>query len=144
MSTIDMASTIWTLPVPSTAILQGVKFEQLLGRNCALTFDYEGNDDEIVHVQLTFEDVEAYKCTYLYACTVELIGTAYDKVVDVGSSEWLTAIRQQLVSYGRDVLVSFGHNIDGLKHLMIFFDDGPCYEFVCRALRVEETGDDTR
>jgi hypothetical protein len=36
-----MAEIIYTLPVPSTAFLQGVKFSRLLGRNCSLEYSYE-------------------------------------------------------------------------------------------------------
>src|SRR5918998_1158433 len=102
----DMAQTLWTLPVPSTALLEGVAFQKLLGRTCALLFSYE--DDDIVQMSLLFEHVEAFKCTYLSACTVEMVETAYDKVVDVGSTDWLTAVQAQAdshaASYGQDIV----------------------------------------
>jgi hypothetical protein len=38
--------TLWTLPVPSTALLDGGPvFEKRLGRDVALRFSYEGEDD---------------------------------------------------------------------------------------------------
>lgn len=123
--------TLWELPVPSTALLQDARFEIRLGRTCALQFEYEDEDDNTVSVKLLFEGVEAFKCTYLFACTVEMIETAYDRVADLGSSEWLDAIRKQLGSHGQEA--------KDLKHLMIYFDDGPCYEFICRDLRIDQS-----
>lgn len=125
-----MSSTHWELPVPSTALLQGARFEKHLGRTCALAFEYEDDDDNVVHVKVLFEGVEAFKCTYLFACTVEMIETAYDRVVDIGPSEWLSAVRERLQSNGQD-----SHD---LKHLMNYFDDGPCYEIICRDLKIEQ------
>ncbi len=126
-----MVSTLWTLPVPSTALLKDASFEILLGRNCALKFEYEDEEDNIAQVKLLFQGVAAFKCTYLFACTAVMIKTAYDKVVDLGTSEWLDSIRKQLRSDADDV--------KELKHLMIYFDDGPCYEFICRVLNVEQS-----
>ena len=125
-----MVSTFWELPVPSTALLREARFEKLLGRTCALEFEYEAEDDNTVHVKLLFEGVEAFKCTYLFACTDEMIRAAYDRVVDLGSSEWLEAVRNQVQRNGQDA--------KDLKHLMIYFDDGPCYEFICRDLTVDQ------
>src|SRR5437660_6196185 len=127
-----MAQTLWTLPVASTALLSGSTFQKLPRRACALLCEYEDDSDNIVSLKLLFDDVEAFKCTYHGACTAEMIRTAYDKVVDAGSTDWLAGIREQLVNYG-------GQNAAELKHLMIYFDDGPCYEFICRSFRAEET-----
>jgi hypothetical protein len=78
---------------------------------------------------MLFEGVEAFKCTHYRACTIDMID-AYDIVVDLGSTEWLTQIESQLVGSHE--------NATGLRHLRIYFDDGPCYEFICRSFRVEE------
>ena len=126
-----MAQTLWTLPVASTALLNGTTFQKLPRRACALLCEYEDDNDGIVSLKLMFEGVEAFKSTYQGACTPEMIRNSYDKVVDVGSSEWLRSVQGQLVSYG-------SQSVDELKHLMIYFDDGPCYEFICRAFSIEE------
>lgn len=126
-----MTQIRWTLPVPSTALLHGCTFEKLPWRTCALTCEYEDEGDRVISLRLLFEGVEAFKCTYGEACTLEMIRTAYDKVVDLGSSEWLSAVREQVGSYG-------DRKVEELKHLMIYVDDGPCYEFICRTFRVEE------
>lgn len=126
-----MNQILWTLPVPSTALLNGCTFEKLPRRACALTYEYEGEGDSVISLRLVFDGVEAFKCTYGEACTLEMIRTAYDRVVDLGSSEWLSAVREQVASYG-------DRKVEELKHLMIYVDDGPCYEFICRIFRVEE------
>ena len=128
-----MAQTVWNLPVPSTALLSGAAFHQLLGRTCALAGEYEDDDDNVVSLKMLFEGVEAFKCTHNTAVTVEMIETAYDQVADLGSTEWLTQIESQLVDSREDAT--------GLRHLMIYFDDGPCYEFICRSFRAEENID---
>lgn len=124
-----MTRTLWTLPVPSTALLDGVSFQKLSGRACVLTLEYEDDDNNVVSMRLHFEGVETFKCTYLNACTVEMIGMAYDKVVDVGSSSWLIDIKKQLALSNQIT--------SDLRHLMIYFDDGPSYEFICKAFTVD-------
>ena|SRR5882724_5792066 len=128
-----MAQTVWNLPVPSTALLSGAAFHQLLGRTCALAGEYEDDDDNVVSLKMLFDGVEAFKCTYYMACTLNMSSMAYDRVVDLGPTEWLTQIQSQLVESQEDAT--------GLRHLMICFDDGPCYEFICRSFRAEENID---
>ena len=128
-----MTQILWTLPVPSTALLRSPIFQVLLSRSCALFCEYENDDGDLVSLKLLFEGVQAFKCTYYKACTIEMINTAYDKVVDIGSTEWKAKIKARLVSSDQDIL--------GLKHLMIYFDDGPCYEFICRNFQTERIAD---
>lgn len=123
--------TMWTLPVASTGLLgTGPVLEMRLRRDVALSFSYEGDDDETHTVSVVFQGVEAFKCTYLLARDESALA-AYDKVVDVGSSPWLEEIRRVLDANRGDA--------SGLVHLMIDFDDGPTYEFVCRSFRIDET-----
>lgn len=126
-----MAQTLWTLPVASTALLNGSTFQKLPRRACALLCEYEDDSDRTLSLKLLFDGVEAFRCTYHGACSPEMIRNAYDKVVDIGATEWLNTVQGQLVTYG-------SQNVDKLKHLMIYFDDGPCYEFICRTFGVEE------
>jgi hypothetical protein len=56
-----------------------------------------------------------------------MVRSAYDKLVDMGSSQWLSevnAVRAEL------------RHTTSLKHLRICFDDGPCYEFLCATFEV--------
>ncbi len=123
-----MAKIIWKISVCSTAFLNGVKFSELLGRKCSLEYSYEGAEDfSAIFENLIFDGVESFKCTYYRSCSLEMI-EAYDKVIDVGNSSWLSEIKQNLLQAGE--------NAESLKHLRIYFDDGPCYEFVCRSFEV--------
>ena len=120
-----MSDVVWKLPFPSSG-LSGVDLQELSGRrSCALACD----DGENNPVRVIFDGVEAFKCTYHNACTVEMVET-YDGLTDVGRTGWLESVRQQLSGFNEDV--------EALRHLMIYFDDGPCYEFICRGFRVEE------
>jgi len=56
---------------------------------------------------------------------------AYDKLVDRGNTPWLNKVRANLVNNGA--------RAEGLTHLMINFDDGPAYEFICISFRLDQT-----
>ena len=118
-----MPEVVWKLPFPSSG-LSRVAFQKLAGRSCALAC----GDGESSPVRIVFEGVEAFKCTYQNACTVEMVET-YDRLSDLGRTWWLDSVRQRLSGFVEDV--------ESLRHLMIYFDDGPCYEFICRSFRVE-------
>jgi hypothetical protein len=146
-----MASTLWKSPVASTAFVEGERFEQL-GDSCTLTFEYEDENDEVVRGRLFFDGVQAFKCTYLYACSVEMI-ESYDKIVELGETDWLATVRGHLLIYNealRNPEAKHSKNVieqldqylldtSDLKHLMIFFDGGPCYEFICKTFGFDET-----
>jgi hypothetical protein len=118
-----MAMTeLWVTPSPSSSFLEGIAFKVLLKRTCILSFQYEGASGDWDSGELRFRDVAAFKCTYLPALTAELIQSAYDKLVEVGSSEWLSDAN--LVRASSAITTP-------LRHLRICFDDGPCYEFLC-------------
>lgn len=126
-----MIQTLYVLPVPSTTLLHGETLHVLPGRTCALTLEYEGDNDELVSLKLVFDGVEAFKCTYYKACSVELIRVAYDKVIELGSTDWFSEITERLSAVDADV--------PELNHLAIYFDDGPCYEFICKEFRALES-----
>ncbi len=62
----------------------------------------------------------------------EVIKLAYDRLVDLGETDWLTGLRT-----GSEQ-AHFGVG-KSLRHLAIFFDDGPFYEFVCNQVWLNET-----
>lgn len=124
-----MATMAWKLPVPSTALIDGgPKFEVLLRRVLALRMLYEA-DEGLREVTLFLEGVEAYRVT-LYRARSDAMLVAYDRLISLGESDWLREVAQNLGTHGGDA--------SGIAHLMINFDDGPCYEFICRTHRVEE------
>lgn len=123
-----MAKTLWQIPVPSTALLDGGPvFEKRPRRALALRMSYETDEGERV-VALVFEGVEAFKVAYDRARGDWML-EAYDRLVDLGQTAWLAETSGNLRHHGEDT--------DGLRHLMINFDDGPCYEVICRSHRLE-------
>lgn len=130
-----MSKILWTLPFPSSS--GSTTLSVLPKRGLAITA--EGVDEpESITVRIVFEKVEAYKCTY-YMARIPEMQIAYDKIVDLGETNWLTEVKNQLRQYGDLVISSPSHGpLDQLAHLMINFDDGPCYEFISRNFRVEE------
>lgn len=80
---------------------------------------------------LLFEAVEALKCTFYESCAFQQFTQAYDRVVDVGASDGLLGIAK------REPSSPTLKDDRPLRHLMIYFDDGPGYEFICRGFRVE-------
>ena len=121
-----MNESLWEMPVPASAITRGPTFTPLPKRQCELSFyiEVETGDRKC---RLLFNGVEAYKCTYLTAINAGMIDAAYGKLVSLGDTQWLTEIsrtRSDRYSKMKEIPPE-------LKHLMICFDDGPCYEIVC-------------
>jgi hypothetical protein len=106
-----MATTLWQLPVPSTALLDGGPvFEQRARREVALRMAYETEEGE-QGVELIFDGVEAFKVTY-YRARGDWMLEAYDRLTDQGQTSWLSEISGSLKQHGESV--------DGLAHLMIY------------------------
>lgn len=129
--TIDLP---WELPVPSTSFVSGPDLKQ--GRTSVLSWTYEGDSqfarppqEGMIRTDLRFEGVVAFKCTYGVLCGAGIINVAYNKLVDLGQTEWLTNLRHR----------SEGHYFispESLKHVGIFFDEGPFFEFICESVQV--------
>lgn len=122
-----MASVLWTMPVPSSGNLESRELRILPKRVCEVCLGYEDGEGQFVNCILRFIDVEAFKCTYLALLSVEMIESAYDCLVDLGKSAWLSEAANQAQSLGRPL---------DLRHLRLCLDDGPCYEFLCRNVEV--------
>jgi hypothetical protein len=124
-----MYKKLYELPVPSTALLKEPLLQFLPMRTCVLVCEYENDHDGVSSLRIIFDGIEALKSTYLYACPIELIRAAYDKVIDLGATQWFSEITERLSG-------TFTA-LPELHHLAIFFDDGPCYEFICKEVRIE-------
>lgn len=124
------AKTIWELPVPPTAIVRGPDFSVLPRRGTKLEFSIEGPAAKETTVTLRFDDVVAYRCTYLPALTATMVEAAYGKLVDLGATNWLTEVQRVIRPLN-----------PLLRHLMICFDDGPCYELICESYLVADQSD---
>jgi hypothetical protein len=91
--------------------------QKLPHRDYVLSIRHEDTQDE-----LHFRRVEALRVTHYRACTTAMI-SSYDRVTDLGQTPWLVEVHQQLQQAKEPV--------EGLRHIMLYLDDGPCYEFIC-------------
>lgn len=121
-----MKQVVWEMPVPSSALTRSPSLSVLIKRQCELSFYMECDDGE-EKAGIVFDGVEAYKCTYMSALSVEMINVAYDKLVQIDQSSWLSEVRANRSSFSANRPEATRE----LHHLMICFDDGPCYEFIC-------------
>src|SRR5438876_7001282 len=104
-----MATTLWQVPVPSTALLDGGPvFEKRARREVALRMSYE-TEEAVLVVALVFEGVEAFKVTYDRARGDWMLD-AYDLLMEQGQTSWLTEISGNLKQHAAEVA--------GLVHLI--------------------------
>jgi hypothetical protein len=128
-----MKQILYELPITSSARTRGPTFAALLKRECELAYYVETQNGDR-KIGIIFEGVEAYKCTYMTARSVEMINVSYDKLVRIDVSPWLAAVQSNSSEYYKRRQGSPPQ----LQHLMICFDDGPCYEIICVDFRISE------
>jgi hypothetical protein len=121
-----MPETLWELPVPATQI-QWPNFIERPRRECELSLETDEELGVSQRFYIRFEGVEVYRCTYMTSMTAEMIEAAYGKLVQLGMTQWLTEV---LKTY-RDYCAHANVAAKELQHVMICFDDGPCYEVIC-------------
>jgi hypothetical protein len=120
-----MSEVLWKLPVPATALLGSPILESVGTRTCRLSFAVsraDGDQEVEQNIALQFEGVEAYKCTYLTSCRADMFELAYGKLIRLGKTPWQIETSRISAAAGQ---------CKELHHLMICFDDGPCYEVIC-------------
>lgn len=122
-----MSDVLWTFPVPPSALTRGPVLTGLPGREYDLAFHIESESGGEKRIALRFGDVEAYKCTHLAPMSKEMISNAYGKLTRLGSTPWF----EEVVERSSRHYAIRKQPPKELQHLMICFDDGPCYEFVC-------------
>jgi hypothetical protein len=120
--------TVWTMPIPSTNAEREPYISKTGYRDYELKFFLVDDDDQECTFSISFKGVESYKCTYLTSCSVELITTAYDKLVDCGKTDWLVEVEE--------ISERVSRLKKDLHHYRIFFDDGPCFEFICEGVTI--------
>jgi hypothetical protein len=125
-----MTKEIFVLPVPSTSLVKSPRFEEIPGRISEIICEYEGAEaGQTIRLSLIFGNRYAVKITNDFACSIALRHITYDKVVDLGETDWLESVNSNLAaSIGLDVK---------LKHLGIFFDDECLYEFICESFQTQ-------
>lgn len=112
----------WTTPAPSSSFVEGLSFKVGLKRTASLQFSYEDSDDLIRRCELKFIGIESFKCTYMTSLSVEMINSAYDRLIEIPDSPWIKELKARTEK--------------PLKHFRICFDDGPCYEFICADVEI--------
>ena len=122
-----MPVDLWKIS-PNLDSVDGPEFVMLPGRTCQISFRGEDSEGRIVQTRLIFESVEAFRCTHMTSRSVDMISTAYEKLVDLGETSWLAELRPRALEYYR--LSKKPAPI--LKHMAIYFDDGPYFEFICQ------------
>ena len=121
-----MNHILWEMPFPSSSLTRGPNFFALMKHECELSFFVETEDGD-AKAGIIFFGVEAYKCTYMTARNSEMIENSYDNLVRIEGSAWLAEVTAMSSRhYERYSTIRAP-----LQHLMITFDDGPCYEIVC-------------
>ena len=103
-------------------------------RQCEISFSIESEAGSERTESLFFDVVVAFRCTYLTSLNMidsELRRQSYGAVISVGESSWLDKVKENHRQYCAAALLTAGE----LQHLMITFDDGPCYEFICEGFK---------
>ncbi len=116
-------NVLWKMPTCSSG-----RFDDRLRQLDRRVVEISIHDGEQPAERLVFGGVESFRVTYHHACTLDMI-KAYDRVIELPETPWLAEIRQQLLKAG--------DSANGLRHLRMYLDDGPCYEFVCRTFSAE-------
>ena len=125
-----MNKILWKLPVSVTSIIKGPSLKVLPKRQCEISFSIEASDGGGKMEALLFDEVEAFKCTHLKSLgsvSQDLRRQSYGAVISIFESPWLREVKQSYIGYCASAKVTPME----LQHLMITFDDGPCYEFIC-------------
>lgn len=119
---------LWELPFPSTAMLDFPTLMNLPGRVVVIDCEFDEEGDFKTIVSLIFENVVTYQLKFSYATNSSDV-SAYDKVLQIGTSDLLTTTKNEILRHNGDVT--------GIKHLRIYFDDRYCYDFVCYNFRTK-------
>jgi hypothetical protein len=130
-----MIKILWKMPVAATAIIQGPFFKVLLKRRCEISFTIEAQNGGEEEKALLFEGVETFRCTHLASLGSidhELFQQAYGTLISLEKSLWLDEIKKAYTEYHARMPTP----PKLLHHLMICFDDGPCYEIIGEGFKV--------
>lgn len=100
----------------------------LAGRVCRLEIHDGPNREDSEYIE--FHGVEGYRAEYHTAITAPRWSDGYDRLIDLGDTEWLNQVRLALSEHRDDPT--------GLRHLLIYLDDGPCYEVLCRSFQYRQ------
>lgn len=119
-------TVLWKLPPPPDGIVRGPFFAVRPNYQAELFIFMEDRGGVHYRLSLFFRGVQAFRFTDYLSATREMILTAFNKVVMVDGSDWLT----QVWSVYRD---KPNRTIPSLYHFIVFFDEEGCYEFLCNS-----------
>jgi len=135
------AKELWKSKVPSSSFQEAPKLEPSADNEWRLRWRYstwhtQGGqaNQKIVSQSLVFNGVYAFRVTYHEACSSTMVELAYERLIDVGTTQWLAEIKARLAEPSRLRTEAASR----LRHLMIFFDSHGCYEFLCESFRLAE------
>jgi hypothetical protein len=108
-------------------------------RQCELSMSIEAQDGSEKWLTLGFQEVQAYRCTHLAslgAISPDLLTQSYGQLISIDDSSWLRQVRE---AYERHESAR-GRTPQLLQHLLLSFDDGPLFEFICAKYTTPEDG----
>jgi hypothetical protein len=123
-----MKKEIWALPFPSSCLDIEPTILELPRRELELSFSLYDDDDQSCKFVVKYFGVEGFKWTYLTSCDIEMIQSAYDKLIDCGDTEWLISCQEISTRMGKK---------EELHHFRIFFDDGPCLDVISVGVAID-------
>jgi len=127
---------LWKVP-PVTPITRGPYLKVLPKREYEISFLVESeNGGEKPH-SLKFVEVEAFKCTHMKALGSvprEVRQNSYFALIEVENSPWFKEVSGAHETY----CASAKLKPPRLKHLVMTFDDDPCFEFICAGFRIDK------
>jgi hypothetical protein len=133
-----MNKILWKLPVPATAIVRGPFFNVLPKRQCEISFSLETESGEDEMTSIVFVGVESFKCTFLASLGSidnQLLRESYGTLISLEESQWMTEVGECCSKYYSLSL----KQPKIVQHMMISFDDGPCYEIICEDFKKSST-----
>ncbi len=117
------ANVLWTFPDPS-APLVGDPHLSPLGETCLVEFSFQIAERRSEAVSLLFDRVASYRCTLRQALSPPVLRTFQGRLTEITGSAWKDEVLAALMDNGTPPS-------SPLRHLVICFEEGPCYDFIC-------------
>jgi hypothetical protein len=116
-----MKVSLGSIPCPSTEIV-GSPVLRSFGADLALSFEFENDDDARFTAGVEFSGVRAFRKRAEKLCSAWHIEEAYDTVVEVSDSDWVSELKAAADPEWRDHF--------RMRHFMIYLDSFGALEVV--------------
>jgi hypothetical protein len=124
---------LWEFPA-APQDLEDVTPAPTSGQDWKLRILYNASDGRLTDMTLALEGVESLKITYATSVAPIAIRLAYNQLVDLGETSWLSE-----VAAARDAARQGLPGVPPkLHHLLVYFSDHASYEFICAGYRVSD------